>query len=101
MVFAGLNSSPCRAGGSLRRCYLCVPIFEGGIDEWRLALFIALNIQAPHGCEPLGTLKYPIGWIEGPDREDRLGVRNDNQHPHPALRRLKDMGDGLCPPPGQ
>ena len=34
---------------------------------------IALNIQGPHRCEPLGALKYPIGWIEGPDREDQHG----------------------------
>jgi hypothetical protein len=41
------------------------PIFErgqGGVE----ARFRS-RIQAPHGCKPLGALKYPIGWIEGPD----------------------------------
>ena len=52
------------------------------------------RIQAPHGCEPLGAQEYPIGWIEGPDYEDQLGARDDSPHPHHALRRLKDMGDG-------
>ncbi len=52
------------------------------------------RIQASHGCEPLGALEYPIGWIEGPDYEDQLGARDDSPHPHNALRRLKDMGDG-------
>ena len=51
------------------------------------------RIQAPHGCEALGALEYPIGWIEKPDYEDHLGARNDSPHPHHALRRLKDMGD--------
>ena len=72
------------------------PIFEGGVE----ARFCP-QIQAPHGCEPLGDQEYLIGSIEGPDSEDHLGVRNDSQHPHHALRRLKDMGDGLCPPPEQ
>ena len=31
------------------------------------------QIQAPHECQPLGTLEYPIGWIEGPDYEDQHG----------------------------
>ena len=52
------------------------------------------RIQAPHGCEPIGAQEYPIGWIEGPDYKDQLGARDDSPHPHHALRRLKDMGDG-------
>ena len=30
------------------------------------------QIRAPHGCEPLGALNYPIGWIEWPDYEANL-----------------------------
>jgi hypothetical protein len=51
------------------------------------------RIQAPHGCEPLGALEYPNGWIEGPDYEDQLGARDDSPHLHHAFCRLKDMGD--------
>ncbi len=51
------------------------------------------RIQAPHGCKPLGALEYPIGWIEGPDYEDQLGVGDNSPHPQHALCRLKDMGD--------
>ncbi len=29
--------------------------------------------QAPHGYEPLGSLKYTIGWIEWPDYEGQHG----------------------------
>ena len=59
------------------------------------------RIQAPHGCEPLGAMEYRIGWIVWPDYEEQLEVRNDSQHPHHALCRWKDMGDGLCPSLGQ
>jgi hypothetical protein len=51
-------------------------------------------IQAPHGFEPLGTLEYPIGWIEWPDYKDQLGARDDSPHSHHVLCQLKDMGDG-------
>ena len=52
------------------------------------------QIQAPHGCESLGALEYPVECIEGPDYEDQLGARDDSPHPHHALRQLKDMGNG-------
>ncbi len=45
-------------------------------------------------CEPLGSLEYPIGWIEWPNYEDQLGARDDSPHPHHVLCWFKDMGDG-------
>ena len=46
------------------------------------------KIQAPHGCEPLGALEYPIGWIEWPDYEDQPGrgqCKEADQHSKPNL----------------
>ncbi len=56
------------------------------------------QIQAPHGCEPLGALEYPIGWIEWPDYEDQRGrgqCEEVNQHLNAQLMWTKHPYRGL------
>ncbi len=44
-------------------------IFEGG--QGGVEARLRPRMQVPHGCEPLGVLEYPTGWIEWPDYEDQ------------------------------